>query len=215
MDDWTKDNTEETQEFNRLMSLWQTRGVADEEIAKGLGVPVGATTESYYFNKAAQEMEQEQWNKANEDPYKDAKEDLIKTAQTIIGGGWDSEEDINDDDKAGPTLYTKAAETILAQAGLYGIGVSEYYDICEAAGISRHIAQSVLSDNLASMSGSEDEDNSSPVAYYASLMSQAEDKAAWLEENKFKIIAENGDAGVKIIEILSTLLPEDPENIES
>ena len=58
VDQWNMSNTEATQKFDQLMSKWQMTGVADEEVAKGLGVPVGATTESYYFNSAQLALDQ-------------------------------------------------------------------------------------------------------------------------------------------------------------
>ena len=74
VDEWNMDNTEATQKFNQLMTKWQTRGYADEEIAKELGVPVGATTESYYFNKLSQQMAQDEF---------DWKKDTAKTADLL------------------------------------------------------------------------------------------------------------------------------------
>lgn len=54
VDQWNMD----MQKVDQLMSKWQMTGVADEEVSEALGVPVGATTESYYFNKAQLSLDQ-------------------------------------------------------------------------------------------------------------------------------------------------------------
>lgn len=201
--DWSKDVDSFNMDIaasDQLMSKWKTMGVADEEVAKGLGVPVGSTTESYYFNKADQELAKAKWDKesaeADQADYsaQKSRELLVNRALSIINNAAYNPEKKHED----------AAEIILAEAGGYGIGMEDYFAICKEAGIPDDVANTVysqyVSEYLESENESENETEENPYLYYASQMGAAEDPAAWFEQNKWLI----GDPD--IVDYLSKLL---------
>lgn len=176
VDEWNMSNTEATQKFDQLMSKWQLTGVADEEVAAGLGVPVGATTESYYFNKAQLTLDQaklaqgSRGNGEDEDKVDLNVESIIRNAKERV----DKTED-----------YSEGARYILAAAST----TEEYYKIGAQAGIPNTILNEVFDsyyDQALRTSGNEDSGERG-YTYYAAMMGQQEDPEAWLEANKYAI----------------------------
>ena len=172
VDNWNMSNTEATQKFDQLMSKWQLTGVADEEVAAGLGVPVGATTESYYFNKAQLTLDQAKL--APKDNGGDGETDkltasIVRNAQSLI----DKSED-----------YAEGAKYILSAV----TSADEFYTIGSQAGIPSSVLDEVFDSfyDQALKSGNE-ETVEQDYAYYAALMGQQKDPEAWLSANKYSI----------------------------
>ena len=186
MDEWTVQNTEKMQIYEQAMSKWQMTGVADEEIAKTLGVPVGATTESYYFNKASMELQQAKQQEANAE--KDAAaaeqqyaEDAIVTAI--------SEYLDNAPTPAGGSKEEAACAIIWAKGVT---SATEFYRIGRKAGIPDDVLKTEFAAlynqavNELNAGGGQVKD----YLYYAGLMGAAGGEAeqiAWLEANKYAL----------------------------
>ena len=195
-DKWNMSNTEATQKFDQLMTKWQLTGVADEEVAAELGVPVGATTESYYFNKASQELNEAKFAYSKEQDKKtgsgsgSGKDYTATKGREIVLG---IAKDIYSTTSAmgSNSGYSAAAQAIIANAGDYGLGMEDYFSMCKELGIPDATANSVWTANLAEYNASQKNDNSETVTkdylYYAGLMEQQKDPQAWLEQNKYKI----------------------------
>ncbi len=177
MDMWSMENTEATQEFEKLMSRWKTTGVADAEVAAALGVPVGATTESYYFNKASLAMdqrkiamEQEEKNKT-EGEQKLLEDSIVRQVKPLVEVGH----------------FDYAAQHIFASGVT---SADEYFRIGEKAGIPTVVLQEEF-DALYSEAMKEPEETvEKDYLYYAGLMGKAGDETAqiaWLEANKYSI----------------------------
>lgn len=178
VDQWNMSNTEATQKFDQLMSKWQLTGVADSEVAAGLGVPVGATTESYYFNKAQLTLDQ------------------AKLAQSAKGNGGGNPD-------AGTDKLTESvvrnAQSLINQTENYGEGAKyilsavtsadEFYTIGSQAGIPTSILDEVFDSfyDQALKSTGEEETVEQDYSYYAALMGQQSDPEAWLSANKYSI----------------------------
>ena len=190
VDQWNMSNTEATQKFDQLMSKWQLTGVADAEVAAALGVPVGATTESYYFNKASLALDQAKLAQSNATKNKEQAaidkdksiivNDIVRAAKNAIETGADS--------------YYSGAETIFDLMYEYnadgaGLTRSDYYDIAAQAGIPSYIIDDAYSDMMRENQGG-DEPTTKDYLYYASLMGQQSDPEAWLESNKWTIPAD-------------------------
>lgn len=188
-DKWNMSNTEATQKFDQLMTKWQLTGVADEEVAAELGVPVGATTESYYFNKASQEL--------NEAKFEYQKEQDKKTGS---GGGNDSF--VTDKNKSlvlneakkkikgtsQGNYYDDAIEYILSVAEQKGIDMKTFYSMCEELGASEDVIDKVYLNYEGEMLADEAAGAvTKDYLYYAGLMGQQKDPEAWLEANKYSI----------------------------
>lgn len=189
VDQWNMSNTEATQKFEQMMSKWQLTGVADAEVAEALGVPVGATTESYYFNKADQALQQAKLaaskssgsgsgsgnstNNKNNYEYSKSKDLILREArQTVIDTG----------------SYKEAAKTILKNVDVYGLGMEDYFKLCKEMGVDDAGANNVWieykNEYIASQNGGSGEKD---YAYYAAQMGKASDPEAWLEQNKYSI----------------------------
>ena len=139
VDKWNMSNTEATQKFDRLMTKWQLTGVADEEVAAELGVPVGATTESYYFNKLNAELSK---TKATQGSTKESsnvksdaevKKEVLNEARGIV---------------MKTNNYKEAARSILNNADVYGYGMDDYFSLCKELGVSDSAANEVLNEEL-------------------------------------------------------------------
>ena len=179
VDQWNMSNTEATQKFDQLMSKWQLTGVADSEVAAALGVPVGATTESYYFNKASMELNQaklamdkaQQAQSQKESNKVDYLADSIaRNAQSLI----DNTES-----------YQEGAKYILSAVS----SADEFFKIGAQAGIPNSTLQEVF-DSFYDQALKDPGDGSGEekdYAYYAALMGQQEDPEAWLISNKYSI----------------------------
>ena len=183
VDEWNMKTTEDTNKFDQMISKWSLTGVADKEVAAYFGVPEGATTESYYFNKANLALSQ---------------------AKAKSGGGSGSGGSKNTEstvDRAGAIeaarkavlssgSYVVAAKSLIANAGKYGISMDDYFSICKELGVSDATANQVYADYkseyLASEQGAGDRD----YLYYAGIMGKQEDPEAWLEQNKYSIPAD-------------------------
>ena len=176
VDNWNMSNTEATQKFDQLMSKWQLTGVADEEVAAGLGVPVGATTESYYFNKAQLTLDQAKLAQSSKGSgsgttQTDSKltDSIIRNAQSLINKSED---------------YAEGAKYILSAV----TSADEFYTIGSQAGIPTSVLDEVFDSfyDQALKSGNE-ETVEQDYAYYAALMGQQKDPEAWLSANKYSI----------------------------
>lgn len=180
VDQWNMDNTAATQKFDQLMTKWQLTGVADEEVAAELGVPVGATTESYYFNKAQLELDKAKLAKSGSgngtktETYetKKGREIVLQTARDFMSTG------------SGSQIYAATANVILSEAGQYGLGMEDYFAMCKELGITEETANNVWRAKLAEYS-SQPQDVG--YEYYASLMGKADDPEEWLESNKYSL----------------------------
>ena len=177
VDEWNMSNTEATQKFDQLMSKWQLTGVADEEVAAGLGVPVGATTESYYFNKAQLTLDQAKLaqnskGNGNGTTQTDNKlaDSIIRNAQSLINKSED---------------YGEGAKYILSAV----TSADEFYTIGSQAGIPTSVLDEVFDSfyDQALKSGNNEETSTKDYTYYAALMGQQSDPEAWLSANKYSI----------------------------
>lgn len=161
---------------DQLLSKWQVAGVADVEISQGLGVPVGATTDSHYFNQASSDLDKE-------------KLDLTKKEQDAAIADADPLEASIARNAAskikGIDGYDNAAKYILSAV----TSADEYFRVGKMAGIPEAALESVFDNyyNQALQGGDEVEQN---YTYYAALMGQQEDPEAWLSANKYSIPAD-------------------------
>ena len=174
VDEWNMSNKEATQKFDQMMSKWQLTGVADEEVAAALGIPVGATTESYYFKKAQLTLDQAKAAKGNgggTTTTTDTKltESIIRNAKSLINKAED---------------YSEGAKYILSAV----TSAEEFYSIGSQAGIPTSTLDEVFDSfyDQALKSGNEDT-GTKDYAYYAALMGQQKDPEAWLSANKYSI----------------------------
>ena len=191
MDEWNMSNTETVQKFDQMMTKWQLTGVADEEVANALGVPVGATTESYYFNKAQLELDQAKAAKGTGtgagtpevdfDWEKNMERTLAEASQKIHGT---SQGDTKD----------KAAEYILTVAANRGLDMEDYYNLCGQLGIPNEVANSVLGkyeNEMLEKEAAAATEGNKDYMYYAGLMGAAgttdEARLTWLEQNKYNL----------------------------
>jgi hypothetical protein len=188
VDQWNMSNTEATQKFDQLMSKWQMTGVADSEVAAGLGVPVGATTESYYFNSASLALDQAKLAQSQKESNKVATE----TNQLEASIARNAKERIN-----GTESYQAGAEYILSAV----TSADEYYRVGSQAGIPTSVLQEVFDSfyNQALNDPGEGSTTEMDYTYYAALMGQQDDPEAWLIANKYSIPSD-------ILEDLSKLL---------
>ena len=187
MDQWNMNNTEAVQNLDRLMTKWQLTGVADEEVSAALGVPVGATTESYYFNNAQLEL------------------DKAKAASSGGGGGGgdDYSTKKNRDllvkdakDNVYVLGYEIAARKVLEDADMYGYDMQEYYAICAEAGISEDIADKVYMQQRKEMKDAEASANDSKgrtATYWKNLAFGTEDPAQYIKDHYSEIVADGID----------------------
>ena len=198
MDEWNMTNTEATQKFDQLMSKWQLMGVADAEVAEALGVPQGATTESYYFNKAQLELSQQKAassgsggggrsgssssSSSNESTGRTiAMDDIIKQARDYI--------DRSEDYIIGSANYSQVCDYVFELMSKYnanGMGLTEddYFSICSSAGVPSAEAKKAYARLLKQDNGST---GAKDYAYYADQMGAASDPEAWLQQNKYSI----------------------------
>ena len=195
MDQWNMDNAAATQKFDQMMSKWQLTGVADEEVAAALGVPVGATTESYYFNKAQLE--------------------LSKQKAASSGGGGGSNIDSGSGsfknnpnyDKIKELIFTEAraeynrtgnyrnaAQKILDLSDAYGITeLNDYFDMCKEFGIQTVIANRVWSDSMNDYLKNEQNGGDNTDALLTEWLNKANahvgyaDAYDWFKDNKLRI----------------------------
>jgi hypothetical protein len=188
VDQWNMSNTEATQKFDQLMSKWQMTGVADSEVAAGLGVPVGATTESYYFNSASLALDQAKLAQSQKESNKVATE----TNQLEASIARNAKERIN-----GTESYQAGAEYILSAV----TSADEYYRVGSQAGIPTSVLQEVFDSfyNQALNDPGKEPTAERDYTYYAALMGQQDDPEAWLIANKYSIPSD-------ILEDLSKLL---------
>ena len=188
VDQWNMSNTEATQKFDQMMTRWQMTGVADETVAAALGVPVGATTESYYFNKANLALDQAKLAQSQKESNKVAAE----TNQLEASIARNAKERINSSES-----YQVGAEYILSAV----TSADEYYRVGSQAGIPTSVLQEVFDSfyNQALNDPGEEPDAEKDYTYYAALMGKQEDPEAWLIANKYSIPSD-------ILEDLSKLL---------
>ena len=179
VDQWNMSNSEATQKFDQMMSKWQLTGVADNEVAAALGVPVGATTQSYYFNKAQIELDQAklaQSSKVNSTPTAEQKEatalaeSIVRNAKSLVNQ---------------TESYQKGAEYILSAVD----SANEFYTIGSQAGIPNSVLQEVFDSfyNQAMKDSSQPTTTEKDYTYYAALMGKQDDPEAWLSANKYSI----------------------------
>jgi hypothetical protein len=182
VDEWNMKTTEDTNKFDQMLSKWSLTGVADEEVAAYMGVPVGTTTESYYFNKANLALNQAKLAKSGSgsgsgsdktEDYSGAKnrELVISEARKTVSS---------------TGSYVEAAKNVIQNAGVYGLTMEDYFSICKELGVSDSAANQVYIDYkneyIVSESGGEKD-----YMYYASIMGQQSDPEAWLTENMYSI----------------------------
>ena len=184
VDQWNMSNTEATQKFDQLMSKWQMTGVADAEVAAELGVPVGATTESYYFNKAQLALDQAklaQSNKIDNEANQNdslAQKSIIRNAQNLINQTSD---------------YSQGAQYILSAV----TSANEFYTIGSQAGIPTSILDEVFDsfyDQALKSPGEEGEVSATrDKTYWKNAAIMSADPVAFLESNKSQIAADGLD----------------------
>ena len=175
VDEWNMSNTEATQKFEQMMSKWQLTGVADSEVATALGVPVGATTESYYFNKAQLALDQAKLAQSSKGSSTTTTTDskltdsIIRNAKSLINKSEN---------------YAEGAKYILSAV----TSADEFYSIGSQAGIPNSVLNEVFDAfyNKAIQSDGDD-GGTKDYAYYAALMGQQKDPEAWLSANKYSI----------------------------
>lgn len=181
VDKWNMSNTEATQKFDQMMSKWQLTGVADNEVAAALGVPVGATTESYYFNKAQLALDQAKAAKGNGSGTPTAEqqeanalaESIVRNAKGLVNQ---------------TESYQKGAEYILSAVE----SANEFYTIGSKAGIPNSVLQEVFDSfyNQALKDSNQPMPTEKDYTYYAALMGQQDDPEAWLTANQWGIPAD-------------------------
>lgn len=177
VDQWNMSNTEATQKFDQMMTKWQMTGVADADVAAALGVPVGATTESYYFNKASLALDQAKLAQSAKE--KDTTDpDAEYNKQAILANAR------NEMMKTGS--YKDAAIYILSRA----TSANEFYALGAELGISQQMLNQVYTDFYNEATGEGNEPVNKDYLYYASLMGQQSDPEAWLLQNKWNIPAD-------------------------
>ena len=186
VDNWNMLNTKETQTFEQAMSKWNMTGVADESVAATLGVPVGATTESYYFNKANLALSQAKAAQSNKDTSaadQEAaynKELLVNNAKSVINK---------------TESYQEGAKLILAGSGSW----SEFYSICSSAGIPDSIAKEIASAYYdaglqSSLSGDDTEKTTTrDKTYWKNAAAASGNWETFLSENMSQISADGID----------------------
>ena len=166
--DWNKTVDEfnmGNEKISQAMVKWQMLGVADAEIAKALGVPEGATTESYYFNKLSADQAKQEADKV------DALEaSIARNAANLMDGidGWDN-----------------AAKYILGAVS----SADEYYRVGKMAGVPTAVLEDIFDKHYNEVLNGGDDDVKD-YAYYAAQMGSADDPEAWLETNKYSIPAD-------------------------
>lgn len=182
MDEWNMTNTEATQKFDQLMSKWQLMGVADAEVAEALGVPQGATTESYYFNKAQLELSQQKAASSSSSRYPSynpgSDTETDKLTESVIRT---AKEKINNTES-----YQVGAQYILSRTE----SADEYYKIGKMAGIPDSILNEVFdsfyNQALNESVGTQDI-GTKDYLYYAEQMYNSGDPDGWLDQNKWFI----------------------------
>lgn len=185
VDNWNMLNEEETQTFDQAMSKWNMTGVADESVAAALGVPVGATTESYYFNKANLALSQAKAAQTKKDTSA-ADQEAAYNKELLVNN---AKATINKTES-----YQEGAKLILAGSGSW----SEFYSICSSAGIPDSIAKEVASEYYdaglqSSLKVEEEVEETDPYLYYADLMGKHEGYESpedWYYANQYLIPAE-------------------------
>lgn len=156
VDDFNMKAQEQTTQFNQMMDRWSMTGVADNEVASYFGVPVGATTESYYFNKASLALDQAKFNQSQKEyDQQNAQVDAEKTLymNSIIRDANNSI-DPNADDSF------EAADKLMAIVGGYiekgaNIGAAEYYEIGSRLGLPSSTLEAAFAGYLAESGGNE------------------------------------------------------------
>lgn len=192
VDEWNMQTDEDKTKFDNLMTKWQVTGVADEEVAAGLGVPVGATTESYYFNKLSADRAAVKNTGGGGDSFEITrnKERTISEARNRISG------------TSQGNYYDDAVEYILSVAADRGLSMEDYYSICTEIGVPGDVADRVLTTYENEMRAEETDGGENDYLYYAGLMGGAGDvaaQAAWLDANKYSIPADIYDDLYKLI----------------
>ena len=117
---------EKTTEFNQMMDRWSMTGVADEKVAKYFGIPVGTTTESYYFNKADQALDEAKFAKSNQES-DEANADYNATKKLVVS---DVKRYMSENKS-----FRLGAEYLLGLMDDYGLGAADYYKIGAELGI--------------------------------------------------------------------------------
>lgn len=177
--DWNKD----IQTASQMLERWQLAGVADEEVSKVLGVPVGTPTDSHYFNQISSQLDTERLNLSKEEL------ELAKKEQESDNAEPDAlEASIARNASAlikGIDGYDNAAKYILSAVS----SADEYYRVGKLAGIPEAALEGVFDEyyNQALQGGDEVQKD---YTYYAALMGQQDDPEAWLSANKYSIPAD-------------------------
>lgn len=176
VDEWNMSNTEATQKFDQMMSKWQLTGVADKEVASALGVPEGATTESYYFNKASMELDQAKLalDKANA-----AKNNTTTKVDHLADSIARNAKSLIDSTES----YQEGAKYILSAVS----SADEFFTVGSQAGIPNSTLQQVFDSFYDQALKDPGEEGDKDYAYYAALMGKQEDPEAWLISNKYSI----------------------------
>ena len=208
VDQWNMDS----KKIDQLMTRWQMTGVADEEIAKELGVPVGSTTESYEFNKISSELDarkvalsekeydqsQKEANEANANKQTIVDNIIRNTRKNIVQPDpYDADADAD---------YTNAAQYLYNAVYLEGLPINDYFSIGAQAGIPTSVLNSTfdslyneaMHEALKEQAGGDVEQD---YTYYAALMGQQEDPGAWLNANKYSIPADILEDLQKLLDI--------------
>lgn len=137
VDDFNMKAQEQTTQFNQMMDRWSMTGVADNEVASYFGVPVGTTTESYYFNKASLALDQAKFAQSTKESNKqeeqaNAEKELI--VNDIIGK-------VNDYIDGNTSTSYGGASRLLELIGFYNenggadLGVTDFYEIGSRLGL--------------------------------------------------------------------------------
>jgi len=193
VDDFNMKAQEQTTKFNQMMEKWNMTGVADNEVAAYLGVPVGATTESYYFNKANLALNQAKQAQSNKESNK-VNAESEATKSLIIS-------DVNRYMSKNKS-YRLGAEYLLGQLSDYGLGAADYYNIGAELGIDKSYLEDAY---FKYMSELEDEVvTTRDKTYWKNAAALSGDPLAFLTSNQSMIVADGIDYMDLYLEIVNS-----------
>lgn len=192
VDDFNMKAQEQTTKFNQMMDRWNTTGVADSEVAAYLGIPVGATTESYYFNKASLALDQAKFDQSKKENEKAnaendyLSESIARNAQSLINN---------------TESYQEGAKYILSAVS----SADEFFSVGSRAGIPNSILQEVFDSYYDEALRTPDEEMPSAnrdKTYWKNAAFSNADPASFLSNNMDQIMADGIDYASLLKEVL-------------
>lgn len=202
-DQWQQefDYTKDKDKYNRLMDKWAMMGVADEEVAAGLGVDLHATTESYEFNKlsadraaANDQFDREKYyaelNKENAENA-DAEQEQKYLEGTARRNAQAFLEDGRPDDAAMAILSSGVTSA------------TEFYRIGEELGIRTSILDSVFDEFYNDALKGDPVTETRTKTSWKNAALASEDPIKFLQDNAAKIDADGVDWGALLEEVMN------------